>query len=362
MKLKQVLLLLFLPGLFICCSKTNTNIDEEYSQLLKAFNVTYNEKIYHGTISANLKTITITGIEYGDQVSDINYSLKEGAEITPNPKLFVENLAHNQEFTITLNNKTETYILLLPNYISLNMGDHPKDDKWSLVWSDEFDKTEIDWNNWSKTPRATSDWNNTMSNADELYEIRDGKLVLRAIANTSYPDDNSPYLTGGIWGLDKKTFDLGRIDVKARFDSGQGFWPAIWMLGEKASWPTGGELDIMEHLNFDEFVYQTVHSDYTNNISKTNPSNHAISTINTTEFNIYSVEVHANEVIFLVNDEITFRYTKLNPEIENQFPFNKRNYYLILSAQLGGSWVGNVNQTQLPLEMEIDWVRFYEIK
>jgi hypothetical protein len=30
--------------------------------------------------------------------------------------------------------------------------------------------------------------------------------------------------------------------------------------------------------------------------------------------------------------------------------------------QLGGSWVGKVNPDDLPVEMEIDWVRFYEFK
>ena len=27
--------------------------------------------------------------------------------------------------------------------------------------------------------------------------------------------------------------------------------------------------------------------------------------------------------------------------------------------QLGGSWVGPVHPEELPVEMEIDWVRFY---
>jgi hypothetical protein len=28
--------------------------------------------------------------------------------------------------------------------------------------------------------------------------------------------------------------------------------------------------------------------------------------------------------------------------------------------QLGGSWVGAVDPEDLPVEMEIDWVRFYQ--
>jgi len=30
--------------------------------------------------------------------------------------------------------------------------------------------------------------------------------------------------------------------------------------------------------------------------------------------------------------------------------------------QLGGSWVGAVDSSDLPVEMEIDWVRFYQKK
>jgi hypothetical protein len=30
--------------------------------------------------------------------------------------------------------------------------------------------------------------------------------------------------------------------------------------------------------------------------------------------------------------------------------------------QLGGSWVGSIDQKDLPVEMEIDWVRFMNLK
>ncbi|MFC4995794.1 hypothetical protein [Rubritalea tangerina] len=39
--------------------------------------------------------------------------------------------------------------------------------------------------------------------------------------------------------------------------------PALWMLGEKGQWPNNGEIDLMEHLNFDDKVYQTLHSHFT---------------------------------------------------------------------------------------------------
>ena len=44
---------------------------------------------------------------------------------------------------------------------------------------------------------------------------------------------------------------------------------------------------------------------------------------------------------------------------EGQFPFVGKDFYLLLDMQLGGNWVGQVDPADLPVEMEIDWVRFY---
>ena len=36
--------------------------------------------------------------------------------------------------------------------------------------------------------------------------------------------------------------------------------------------------------------------------------------------------------------------------------------YLLIDMQLGGTWVGPVDSTDLPVEMEVDWVRHYQWK
>ena len=53
------------------------------------------------------------------------------------------------------------------------------------------------------------------------------------------------------------------------------------MLPEKAEWPKGGEIDIMERLNHDRIAYQTTHSYYTHILGiKDNPPHGGINKIN----------------------------------------------------------------------------------
>ena len=49
----------------------------------------------------------------------------------------------------------------------------------------------------------------------------------------------------------------------------------------------------------------------------------------------------------------------ISTDKEGQYPFYQP-YYLLIDMQLGGSWVGGVDPKDLPVEMLVDWVRYYE--
>lgn len=232
---------------------------------------------------------------------------------------------------------------------------------YTLVWEENFkDSTKLD-QNWSKIPRGRSDWNNYMSNHDGLYAIEDGMLTLRGIKNTVDSTDEAPYLTGGIYTKGKKSFSNGRLEIKAKLFGARSAWPAFWLLPENHNWPHDGEIDIMERLNLDGYIYQTVHSDYTvNQEIKDNPKASIVAHINPDKYNVYAVELYTDSVSFFVNDTHTFTYPRIETEKSGQFPFGDKEFYLLLDMQLGGSWVGSVNEQDLPAKMEIDWVRFFE--
>ncbi len=261
-----------------------------------------------------------------------------------------------------MNTKYFIFALLTLLVVACNNNKEKTDDSpWILVWEDNFDAEKLDTTNWSIIPRGKHDWNRYMSDYDGLYCFQDGCLVLRGIENSVMKDDTARFLTGGVYTKNKKTFGLGRLEIRAKLNPAKGAWPAIWMLPQDSVWPMGGEIDIMERLSHDKLVYQTVHSNYTQNLGiKDNPAASTAVGINPNDFNVYALEKYQDSLVFYVNDIRTKNYPRIETDKEGQFPFCDQEFYLIIDMQLGGSWVGNVNTNELPVDMYIDWVRFYE--
>lgn len=233
--------------------------------------------------------------------------------------------------------------------------------EWKLVWADEFNGSRINSRHWTKIERGKPDWKSKMSDDPSLYAVKNGKLILRGKVNTNRKKDPLPFITGGISTEGKFSFRYGKIEIRAKLDSAKGAWPALWLLpeGKKRVWPDDGEIDIMEHLNFDDFVYQTVHTRYTYTLKRRDPRNTATGKIKKKGYNVYGLEWYPDRLVFFVNGKETFTYPRVPAEEKNgQWPFDKP-FYILVDMQLGGSWVGNVDMEQLPVEMHVDWVRVY---
>ena len=232
---------------------------------------------------------------------------------------------------------------------------------WKLVWKDDFKGKEIDPTSWRRCVAGTSDWDRNMSPLDSLCRVRNGVLELWGIPTPEGLDESRPYITGGVYSEGLRSVQNGRFDVRAKFGFATGFWPAIWLMPDaKIGWPHGGEIDIMEHLNADDIAYQTVHSAHTYYFREPKSKNGNTMAINKEDFNVYSVEISDYEITFYINGEKNFSYSKMEPTPEDQYPFSNHPFYIILSAQLGGTWVGKVNIEDLPVKMEVDYVKFYE--
>lgn len=233
--------------------------------------------------------------------------------------------------------------------------------KGTKVWVDNFSSKKLDTTKWAKIPRGGADWNRHMSNADSCYLIKNGKLILLGLANHNKTVDTAGVLTGGIYTKDKMSFDFGRVEIRAKFVGAQGAWPAFWFLAQGQDWPKGGEIDLVERLNNDAFVYQTIHTHYTLDLKiKNNPKSSITAKINPKAFNTYALEKYPDSLVFYVNNKRTFAYPRIDTKLQWQYPFSENEHYLLLDMQLGGNWVGKIDKSQLPSKVLIDKVSYYK--
>lgn len=234
------------------------------------------------------------------------------------------------------------------------------------TWSEEFDGDEIDWTTWSKIPRTNPGpaWKIHMSDYDGCFELRDGCLVLKGIVNPGLEGDDSPILTGGLWTRDKKSFGYGRLEIRAKIGEAQGAWPALWMMPQ-AGEPMreneyGGEIDICEKLNFDDIAHQTLHTRFTLTDSlNVGPKHSSTGPIKRNEFNVYAVEHYRDSIKLFINNVCTLTYKRLPEFGPLQWSFDKQ-YALYVDMQVGAPWPGEAKLEDLPVEMAIDWIRYYE--
>lgn len=236
---------------------------------------------------------------------------------------------------------------------------------WDLVWEDSFDDSVLDTTKWNVIKRNTADWGNYMSDHPDCIILKDGKLYLRGIVNLDRPEDTAKYLTGGVNTKGKFAFQYGKVEIHAKLESAKGAWPAMWMLADKpkyGAYPRNGEIDLMEHLNYENKIYQTVHSYYTLELKqKKNLQYYATTEVNTEEYNTYGLEWYPDKLMFTLNGKNTFTYPRIKDVDPSQWPFDQP-FYIMIDQQLGGSWVGKVDPDDLPVQMIVDWVRVYREK
>lgn len=249
------------------------------------------------------------------------------------------------------------------NYIFIRNNNRINSNHWQLIWQDDFNHRQIDSGKWSKIPAGTSDWNRYMSPHTECYNVQDGRLYLRGLRNADTTADHRPYLTGGLYTKGKFAFQYGKVEIKAKLECAQGAWPAMWMLAEKnkyGAYPRNGEIDIMEHLNFDDIIYQTTHSYYTLELKqKDNPKHGGTAAINIQDFNIFGLEWFPDKLVFTLNGIPTFTYPKQAGVDRSQWPYDQP-FYIMIDQQLGGNWVGAIKDEDLPVQIVVDWVRVYQ--
>ena len=237
-----------------------------------------------------------------------------------------------------------------------------------LVWADEFDKAGLpDTTKWAYEVGGNGWGNNelqfyTNRRADNA-RIEGGKLIIEA-KKEDYQGRN--YTSARLLTRGKAEWKYGRIEALAKLPAGRGTWPAVWMLGKNiptAGWPRCGEIDIMEHVGFDEgVVHGTVHTEAYNHGKKTQKGQQIPVPDATQAFHLYAIEWTPDKIDFFVDDRKYYTVEKsvLGSNVA-EWPFDQP-FYLILNVAVGGNWGGQkgVDETIWPRRMEVDYVRVYQ--
>ena len=244
--------------------------------------------------------------------------------------------------------------------------------KWVLTWSDEFnaaDGSAIDSQKWTAETGGKGWGNNeleyyTTSTRNARQER--GTLVIEAIReNYAGPDGlTRSYTSARLKTQAKFSQAYGRFEVRLKMPSGQGMWPAFWMLGDDIAavgWPACGEIDIVENIGREpSIVHGTIHGpgySGAHGIGSpfTLPNNRRFRD----NFHRFAVEWEPQQIRFYVDQHL---YATRRPE--DLPPGTKWVYdhpfFMILNLAVGGYWPGNPDETtEFPQKMLVDYVRVY---
>lgn len=259
--------------------------------------------------------------------------------------------------------------IIIPFLVVLLAGCY-QNDQLSLVWSDEFDSGVFpDESKWTLVqgngcPGLCGFGNNEKqyyTNSPDNVRLDDGKLVIMA---HYHPDSTIRYTSAKLISRNKGDWTYGNVEIRAKLPGGRGTWPALWMMPTtkgQVKWPLDGEIDIMEHVGYNEgWVHGAVHTKDYNGMYGTQKVDSIYVDDAQDEFHVYSIDWSAEEISWKVDGELFHSYQRTDNDQEN-WPYNKP-FHVIINMAIGGNWAGihGIDSSTFPHKLEIDYVRVYD--
>jgi len=108
-------------------------------------------------------------------------------------------------------------------------------------------------------------------------------------------------------------------------------------------------------------IHANIHTEAYNHTIGTNKGNKIEVKDPWAGFHIYAVEWFEDHMDFFMDDSLYFSFENDMAGDHDTWPFDKP-HYLLINFAYGGSWGGNegVDTSKLPLQYEIDYVRYYK--
>jgi hypothetical protein len=358
-----VFLMLVISGLFIGCSGSDDNTE--------SFNNTDSDTPLTTIIPANLTlSLDVVGAintnPYGNGSGVVNFTAAATDAVTYG--FIIDNQAEQQsvngsyQYVFDAIEGVENHDIKVIAYSSTDNSIETNQtfpvafySGASPFWADEFFEdgapNPLNWN----YNLGAGGWGNnelqTYTNSAENVIVENGVLKIIAKSNGS-----GGYTSARIKSENLFEFTYGTVEVRAKLPVAQGTWPAIWMLGanfDAVSWPTCGEIDIMEQKGWEKNkVLGTCHWSNNGNYAGYGLETTVSNTSDT--FHVYKLVWTAESIIIFVDANQYFVMTT-----NSSMPFNK-DFFLILNIAMGGTLGGTIDTSFTQDTMEIDYVRVYQ--
>ena len=241
-----------------------------------------------------------------------------------------------------------------------------------MSWQDEFDGTSVESARWAfdigtATQYGLTGWGNNelqyYTNRSQNASVSNGTLKITALKE-NYGGQSYTSARLKTQGLFSQAG--GRFEIRAALPTGQGHWPAIWMMPASdtyGGWAASGEIDIMEARGQQpDRVNGAIHygDSWPNNTwsesTRVLPAGQTISS-----FHTYALEwdTAATPAIRWYVDDVLYATKTLwwSSGAAYPAPFDKP-FYMLLNLAVGGNYVGSPNaSTPFPATMQVDYVR-----
>ena len=127
-----------------------------------------------------------------------------------------------------------------------------------LVWHDEFDKGEIDYDKWGFSRTMYTEMHE-YDNSEKYGRVENGQMHLQV--HKSEKEGYNWALTQGFNTLETMAFRYGYVEMRAKIPFRHGAWPSFWCTANpwlrKSEW--GCEIDIFEIFSSDRRVVANLH-------------------------------------------------------------------------------------------------------
>jgi beta-glucanase (GH16 family) len=148
------------------------------------------------------------------------------------------------------------------------------------------------------------------------------------------------------------------FEARMKASCGSGQWPAFWTTGVGATWPTGGEIDMVEI--YGNRPFQAAHDQHAP--TSIGGKWHGAYRVNSATpwcngFHTYGVRWSTGRLDYTIDGRITVSRARSDFQAGWLWPFDSYAQHLKLNLALGGDAPGAIDDSMLPSRTLFDWVQ-----